>query len=45
MSRGAFELAADMDQLDHDWVAGKFARPGLTAGGHFKFDPQWSRQR
>lgn len=42
---GAFELAADMDQLDDDWVAGEFAHPGLTAGWHFKFDPQWSRQR
>lgn len=42
---GAFELAADMDKLDDSWVPGEFAHPGVTAGWHFKFDPQWSRQR
>lgn len=42
---GAFELGADMDQIDDDWVPGEFPHPGYTAGWHFKFDEQWSRQR
>lgn len=42
---GAFELGADMDQADDNWEVGEFEHPGVTAGWHFKFDPQWSRQR
>lgn len=42
---GAFELAADMDQIDDDWVPGEFDHPGVTAGWHFNFNEQWSRQR
>ena len=42
---GAFELGADMDQIDDDWLAGEFDHPGVTGGWHFKFDRQWSRQR
>jgi catechol 2,3-dioxygenase-like lactoylglutathione lyase family enzyme len=42
---GAFELGADMDHIDDDWVAGEFDHPGVTGGWHFKFDKQWSRQR
>lgn len=42
---GAFELGADMDQIDDDWVAGEFDNPGVTGGWHFNFSRQWSRQR
>lgn len=42
---GAFELGADMDQLDDNWVAGEFDNPGYTGGCHFDFNEQWSRQR
>lgn len=42
---GAFELGADMDQLDDDWVPGEFDHPGITGGWHFNFNTQWSRQR
>lgn len=42
---GAFELGADMDQIDDDWVPGEFDNPGVTGGWYFNFDKQWSRQR
>jgi len=42
---GAFELGADMDQIDDDWVPGEFDNPGVTGGWHFNFSEQWSRQR
>lgn len=42
---GAFELGADMDQIDDEWVAGEFDHPGYTGGWHFNFNEQWSRQR
>jgi len=42
---GAFELGADMDHVDDDWVPGEFDHPGVTGGWHFKFDQEWSRQR
>lgn len=41
---GAFELGADMDQIDDNWVAGEFDNPGVTGGWYFNFDKQWSRQ-
>lgn len=42
---GAFELGADMDQIDDDWVPGEFDNPGVTGGWYFDFNKQWSRQR
>lgn len=42
---GAFELGADMDYADDDWVPGEFDHPGVTGGWHFTFNEQWSRQR
>lgn len=42
---GAFELGADMDQIDDSWVPGEFDNPGVTGGWHFNFSEQWSRQR
>jgi catechol 2,3-dioxygenase-like lactoylglutathione lyase family enzyme len=42
---GAFELGADMDQIDDNWIAGEFDNPGVTGGWHFNFSEQWSRQR
>ncbi|MEZ5897191.1 MAG: VOC family protein [Parvularculaceae bacterium] len=42
---GAFELAADMDYADDDWVPGEYDHAGVTAGWHFKFNEEWSRQR
>lgn len=42
---GAFELGADMDRIDDNWVAGEFEHPGVTGGWHFNFSDQWSRQR
>ncbi|MDE2597875.1 MAG: VOC family protein [Sphingomonadales bacterium] len=42
---GAFELGADMDQVDDDWVAGEFDNAGVTGGWYFDFNKQWSRQR
>lgn len=42
---GAFELGADMDQINDDWIPGEFDHPGITGGWHFNFNEQWSRQR
>lgn len=42
---GAFELGADMDQIDDNWVPGEFDNPGVTGGWHFNFSQEWSRQR
>ncbi|ABQ67927.1 MULTISPECIES: VOC family protein [Sphingomonadales] len=42
---GAFELGADMDQIDDDWVPGEFDHPGITGGWHFNLNEQFSRQR
>lgn len=42
---GAFELGADMDQVDDNWVAGEFDNAGVTGGWYFDFNKQWSRQR
>lgn len=42
---GAFELGADMDQIDDEWVAGEFAHPGVTGGWYFDFNDEWSRVR
>lgn len=42
---GAFELGADMDQVDDNWVPGEFDNPGVTGGWYFDFNEQWSRQR
>ena len=42
---GAFELGADMDQIDDNWIPGEFDNPGVTGGWHFNFNSQWSRQR
>jgi hypothetical protein len=42
---GAFELGADMDQLDDNWVPGEHEHPGITGGWHFNLNEQFSRQR
>lgn len=42
---GAFELGADMDHVDDEWVPGEFDHPGITGGWHYAFNDQWSRQR
>lgn len=42
---GAFELGADMDQIDDNWVPGEFDNPGVTGGWHFDLNKQFSRQR
>lgn len=42
---GAFELGADIDQIDDRWVPGEFDHPGVTGGVSFTFNKQWSRQR
>ncbi|GGC01585.1 glyoxalase [Novosphingobium endophyticum] len=42
---GAFELGADMDQVDDNWVAGEFDNAGVTGGWYFDFNKQWSRIR
>lgn len=41
---GVFELGADMDFADDGWVAGEYDHPGITAGYHFIYNEQWSRQ-
>lgn len=42
---GAFELGADMDRVDDNWVAGEFENPMVTGGWYFDFNKQWSRIR
>lgn len=42
---GAFELGADMDQVDDNWVPGEFDHPGVTGGWYFDFNDEWSRVR
>ncbi|MDT0510260.1 VOC family protein [Novosphingobium sp. MMS21-SN21R] len=41
---GAFELGADMDQADDNWVPGEFDHAGVTAGWYFDYNTKWSRQ-
>lgn len=41
----AFQLVSDMNPPDDDRVAGQYMQVDVTAGWHFKFDPQRSRQR
>jgi len=42
---GAFELGADMDHVDDDWVPGEYDHPGVTGGWHYSINEQFSRQR
>lgn len=41
---GVFELGADMDYADDEWIAGEYDHAGVTAGYHFILNEEWSRQ-
>ena len=42
---GVLELGADMDYADDAWKPGEYDHAGVTAGYHFIYNEQWSRQR